>query len=98
MDIHRKPGYDPVELFIDPEITSAKAAIIARLAKKKLGFRTLMDVISLKETTLVKGSHGRPTDDPDHGPVVISSFDTFLPEGQVDSLDFKDLVLRHIFE
>ncbi len=98
VDIHRKPGYDPVELFIDPEITSPKAAIVSRLVKKKLGFRTLMNVISLKATTLVKGSHGRPTDDPDHGPVVISSVDTFLPDGQVDSLDFKDLVLRHIFE
>ncbi len=98
VDIHRKPGYDPVELFIDPEIKSPKVAIISRLVKKKMGFRTLLDVISLKETALVKGSHGRPTDDPDHGPLVISSVATFLPEGQVDSTDFKDLVLRHIFD
>lgn len=98
VDIHRKPGYDPVELFIDPDIKSPKAAIISRLARKKLGFRTLLDVISLRETTLVKGSHGRPTDDPDHGPLVISSSGQYLPEGEVNSVDFKDLVLRHIFE
>jgi len=98
VDIHRKPGYDPVELFVDPEIKSPKVAIISRVAKKKLGFRTLLDVISLKETTLVKGSHGRPTDDPEHGPLVISSNARQLPSGEVDSLDFKDLVLRHIFD
>ncbi|MGQ7848409.1 alkaline phosphatase family protein [Granulosicoccus sp. 3-233] len=97
VDIHRKPGYDPVELFVDPEITSPKAAIISRLARKKLGFRTLMDVISLKDTKLVKGAHGRPTDNPEHGPLVISSLPDHLPEGEVKSVDFKDLVLQHIF-
>lgn len=97
VDIHRKPGYDPVELFVDPDIKSPKAAIISRLARKKLGFRTLLDVISLKETTLVKGSHGRPTDDPEHGPLVISSNGGKLPEGELNSVDFKDLVLQHIF-
>ena len=68
VDIHRKPGYDPVELFVDPAIRLPPAAIGWRLAKRKLGMRTLLDVISLKDTQLVKGSHGRLTDDPDHGP------------------------------
>ncbi len=98
VDIHRKPGYDPVELFVDPEIKIPMAAIGSRLVKKKLGFRTLLDVISLKETPLVKGSHGRPTDDPDHGPVVISSRAELLPDGAVDSVDFKALVLKHVFD
>ncbi|OED36370.1 phosphodiesterase [Chromatiales bacterium (ex Bugula neritina AB1)] len=97
VDIHRKPGYDPVELFVDPEIKLPMAAIGSRLIRKKLGFRTLLDVISLKDTTLVKGSHGRPTDDPDHGPLVISSRAELLPDGPVDSVDFKDLVLTHVF-
>src|SRR5207248_831725 len=62
VDIHRKPGYDPVELFLDPAIPAVKAKIAWRLLKKKLGFRMLMDVISL-DATLVHGSHGRrPTD------------------------------------
>ena len=60
VDIHRKPGYDPVELFIDPEIAAPMLAVGWRLAKRKLGFRTLLDVISLDDTRLVKGSHGRP--------------------------------------
>jgi len=61
VDIHRKPGYDPVELFLDPKIPLVKAKIAWRLLQKKLGFRMLMDVIPL-DATLVKGSHGcRPT-------------------------------------
>ncbi len=97
VDIHRKPGYDPVELFVDPEIKVPLAAVGSRLLRKKLGFRTLLDVISLKDTQLVKGAHGRPTDDPQHGPLVISSNAALLPEGQVDSVDFKDMVLQHVF-
>ncbi len=98
VDIHRKPGYDPVELFVDPEIKVPMAAIASRLARKKMGFRTLLDVISLKDTQIVRGSHGRPTDEPDHGPVLISSNAQHLPEGEVHSAEFKSLVLKHIFE
>jgi predicted AlkP superfamily pyrophosphatase or phosphodiesterase len=47
VDIHRKPGYDPVELFVDPEIRLPMLATGWRLAKRKLGLRTLLDVISL---------------------------------------------------
>jgi predicted AlkP superfamily pyrophosphatase or phosphodiesterase len=97
VDIHRKPGYDPVELFVDPAIRLPPAAIGWRLAKRKLGMRTLLDVISLKETQLVKGSHGRLTDDPKDGPIVISSRSDLLPDGPVGATDFKGLVLRHIF-
>src|SRR5216683_714451 len=71
VEIHRKPGYDPVELFLDPNISSPKLAIGKRLAMRKLGFRALMDVIPL-DATLVKGSHGRITDDSRDGPLVIS--------------------------
>ncbi|MDZ4830892.1 MAG: alkaline phosphatase family protein [Phycisphaerae bacterium] len=58
VDIHRKPGYDPCELFIDPRISLPQLAIGWRLLKRKLGFRTLLDVIPL-DPTLVRGSHGR---------------------------------------
>jgi predicted AlkP superfamily pyrophosphatase or phosphodiesterase len=97
VDIHRKPGYDPLELFVDPEIRFPLLATGWRLAKRKLGLRTLLDVISLKQTTLVKGSHGRPTDDPDHGPLVISSRADLLPGGAVEAAGFKQLVLDHLF-
>ncbi len=98
VDIHRKPGYDPVELFIDPAIRWPLLAVGWRLAKRRLGMRTLLDVISLSDTQLVKGSHGRPTDDPEDGPLVISSEPDLVPEGPVAATDFKRLVLDHIFE
>ena len=97
VDIHRKPGYDPVELFVDPSIKRPMVSIASRLARKKMGFRTLLDVISLKDTQLVRGAHGRPTDDPQHGPLVISSNADLLPEGAVESTGFKELVLQHVF-
>jgi predicted AlkP superfamily pyrophosphatase or phosphodiesterase len=97
VDIHRKPGYDPVELFLDPAIRGPMLAVGWRLAKRKLGFRSLLDVISLKDTALVKGSHGRPTDEPKHGPLVISSRPDLLPEGPVAATGFKQLVLDHVF-
>ena len=97
VDIHRKPGYDPVELFIDPEIRFPLLAVATRLAKRKLGFRNLLDVISLKDTKLVKGSHGRPTDDPEDGPLVISTCPELLPDGAVEATGFKQLVLEHVF-
>lgn len=98
VDIHRKPGYDPVELFFDPALSNPKLAAGWRLAKRKLGQRALMDVISLKDTQLVKGSHGRPTDDPNEGPLVITSEPDRLPgEGPVEATAFKQLVLDHIF-
>ncbi len=97
VDIHRKPGYDPVELFLDPALAVPMASVAWRLAKRKLGFRSLLDVISLKDTKLVKGSHGRLTDDPDDGPLVISSQPDLLPEGPFAATAFKQLVLDHVF-
>lgn len=97
VDIHRKPGYDPVELFADPEISFPKLAVGLKLAKRKLGQRQLLDIISLKDTKLVKGTHGRITDNPDHGPLVISSRPDLMPDGSVDAVDFKSLVLDHVF-
>lgn len=58
VDIHRKPGYDPVELFLDPALRWPKLRIAAFLLKKKLGLRAMMEVIPL-DASLVKGSHGR---------------------------------------
>ena len=97
VDIHRKPGYDPGELVLDPTIRFPKLALGWRLLKKKLGFRTLMDVIPL-DASLVKGSHGR-ADTPDAlGPVFLSSEPHLLPVGAVEAIAVKNLLLAHIFE
>ncbi len=98
VDIHRKPGYDPVELFVDPQIRFPTLATGWRLAKRKLGMRTLLDVISCTDTALVKGSHGRLTDDPQDGPLVMSSRADLMPEGPVQATGFKQLILDHLFD
>lgn len=72
VDIHRKPGYDPCELFIDPRIGAPKLRLAMKLARKKLGFRTLMDVIPL-DASVVRGSHGRAAAAREHRPIVISA-------------------------
>ncbi len=97
VDIHRKPGYDPVELFVDPALHYPKLATGWKLSKRKLGQRQLLDIISLKDTQLVKGTHGRITDDPNAGPLVISSVPDLLPDGPVEAVAFKQLTLAHIF-
>ncbi|MBX9633080.1 MAG: alkaline phosphatase family protein [Burkholderiales bacterium] len=96
VDIHRKPGYDPVELLIDPRIALPKLAVATRLARKMLGMRYLMDVISL-DATIVKGSHGRPTDRAEDGPLFITSAPDLLAEGVVPATAVKQLLLDHIF-
>src|SRR5262249_14431783 len=70
VDIHRKPGYDPCELFFDPKLWWPKGRAIRRLIQKKLGFRTLFDVIPL-DATLVRGSHGLAVTDALDRPLMI---------------------------
>jgi predicted AlkP superfamily pyrophosphatase or phosphodiesterase len=97
VEIHRKPGYDPVELFMDPAIRFPPLAVGWRLAKRVLGMATLMDVIPLN-ATLVKGSHGAVTTDPRDGPVFVSGKARLVPDGPVAATDVKDIILRHIFD
>lgn len=98
VDIHRKPGYDPVELFVDPQIRWPTLKVGSILAARKFGFNRLMDVISPNATHLVNGSHGRPTNHVDDGPLVISSNAQVLPKGAVPATQFKSLVLAHQFD
>ncbi|MBK8980222.1 MAG: alkaline phosphatase family protein [Planctomycetes bacterium] len=72
VDIHRKPGYDPTELFVDPSLRFPKLRVARTLAKKLLGFRYLMDVIGT-DPSIVRGSHGRTGGAPEAGPLFIDS-------------------------
>ncbi|HKW30009.1 MAG TPA: alkaline phosphatase family protein [Verrucomicrobiae bacterium] len=95
VDIHRKPGFDPVELFLDPKIPLPKLKIAWRLLQKQLGFRMLMDLIPL-DASLVKGSHGgRPTDKKDW-PVFITSQPESLKVKEIQSTDVFQILLKHL--
>jgi predicted AlkP superfamily pyrophosphatase or phosphodiesterase len=97
VEIHRKPGYDPVELFADPAIRFPKFSIGWRLARRALGFATLMDIVPL-DATLVRGSHGRVTDNAADGPVFISSESRLVPDEPVAATAVKQLILSHAFD
>lgn len=95
VDIHRKPGYDPAELFVDPALRFPKLRIARRLAQKMLGFRYYMDVIGL-DASIVKGSHGRlpePGTEHSDGAVLISSSKA-IERDEIAMTDIKELMLK----
>jgi predicted AlkP superfamily pyrophosphatase or phosphodiesterase len=95
VDIHRKPGYDPAELFLDPQLAFPKLRIARRLLQKKLGFRMLMDVIPL-DASLVKGSHGcRPASRADW-PVAITPKGDWLESDLLKSTEVFGLIQRAV--
>ena len=93
VDIQRKPGYDPVELFLDPKLHFPKLKIAWRLLQKRLGLRMLMDVIPL-DATLVKGSHGvRPSDERDW-PVLITERADSVSGAALEATEVYGLIKR----
>lgn len=88
VDIHKKPGYDPVELFM-----TSKARAAYKLLRKKAGFRYVMDVIPL-DATLVKGSHGAVVSDKAYHPVLV----TDLPSNKqhLQAVDVYDVIWQHL--
>jgi predicted AlkP superfamily pyrophosphatase or phosphodiesterase len=95
VDIHRKPGYDPVELFLDPKLSVPKLRIAWRLLKKKLGFRMLMDLIPL-DASLVKGSHGINPASPKERPLVMTQRKDLLPGRELAPTEVYGLIKRQV--
>ena len=79
VDIHRKPGYDPRELFMDPTKLLIGPRTIGKVILRKLGLRNLLDFVPL-DTSLVRGSHGLLTKTPDTGPLVIADTTDHAPD------------------
>ncbi len=92
VEIHRKPGYDPAELFMDPDDRFVKIRAGLALARKAVGFRYVMDVVPL-DPAPVRGSHGRLPDDPADGPVVICS-DASVARDRLAATDVKGFLLE----
>lgn len=94
VDIHRKPGYDPVELVLDPKIKFPLVTVGSKVLKKKLGFRYLMDVIPL-DATLVKGAHGRiPESDLDKPLFVADS--AVNSAANIQPTEVFDLIIKAV--
>ena len=101
IDIHRKNGFDPCELFVDPQLMLPKVRVARRLAQKILGFRYTLDVIPL-DASLVGGSPGRAAKSPEHGPIFASTrpFGTqpgqagAEPDGTLPMTSVKERVLQ----
>ncbi|MGP4111011.1 nucleotide pyrophosphatase/phosphodiesterase family protein [Streptomyces sp. 4N509B] len=92
VEIHRKPGYDPAELFLDPaDPRRAKLRAGMGLVRKRLGLRYAMNVVPL-DGGWVRGTHGRLPDDPDDGPVALCS-DPGTARDRLAATDVHDLIL-----
>ncbi|MEM6313517.1 MAG: nucleotide pyrophosphatase/phosphodiesterase family protein [Planctomycetota bacterium] len=74
VDIHRKPGYDPAELFLDPNLRLPQLKVARKLLAKKAGLRALLDVIPI-DASCVKGSHGLQPTSASVGPLMIGNGD-----------------------
>lgn len=88
VDIHKKPGYDPVEMFMTSKLRAGY-----KLLKKKIGLRYVMDVIPLNPL-LVKGSHGRIGTAKEFHPVLIG--DNLIKENELKSTDVYDVIWRSL--
>jgi hypothetical protein len=96
VDIHRKPGYDPLELFMDPSITAPTAYVARQLLLRKLGMRALLETVPL-DTSLVRGSHGRVESGTPYAPVLIADGLDMLEAGPVHATQVHD-ALVHLVE
>ena len=91
VEIHRKPGYDPAELFMDPDDRTVKLRAALALARKKTGMRYMMSVVPL-DPSPVRGSHGLLPADAQDGPVLLCS-DPASARSTIAATDVKQLLL-----
>ncbi|MEU6862113.1 nucleotide pyrophosphatase/phosphodiesterase family protein [Streptomyces sp. NPDC046876] len=91
VEIHRKPGYDPAELFFDPADPAARAKAAVAVLKKKAGLRAPLQVVPL-DPGCVRGSHGRLPDDERDGPLLLCS-DPSRERARYHATEVKDLLL-----
>ncbi len=95
VDIHRKPGYDPLELHLDPRLPLPRLTVARKLLLRRLGFRTLLDVIPL-DPSLVKGTHGR-VDGDGSWPMLLTQRDRTRRPERLPCTVVRDVILEHLF-
>ena len=87
VDIHKKPGYDPVEMFMTSKLRAGY-----KLLRKKAGFRYVMDVIPL-DAMLVKGSHGKVGTPVEFHPVMITNKSL---KKNICAIEVCDIIWNHL--
>ncbi|MFD7286467.1 alkaline phosphatase family protein [Streptomyces sp. NPDC059863] len=92
VEIHRKPGYDPVELFMDPHDPYVRLKAAKAIARKKLGMRYRLAVVPL-DASPIRGSHGRLPKSDDEGPLILCSTPRAVGD-RVAATDVKSLLLQ----
>ena len=92
VDIHRKPGYDPAELHFDHTRRLVRLRAAAALARRRIGLRATLNVVSL-DPSRVRGSHGRLPSDQHDAPVFVCS-DQSAATAVIAAADVKALLLR----
>ncbi len=95
VDIHKKPGYDPVEMLTNPKDRFVLIRVLWKLLKKKLGFRTMMNIIPL-DASLIKGSHGRVPEHKDDYPLLISNRKELITETTIHATEVFSTLEKHI--
>jgi predicted AlkP superfamily pyrophosphatase or phosphodiesterase len=85
VEIHKKPGYDPVEMFMSSKLRAAY-----KLLRKKAALRYVMDVIPL-DASLVKGSHGRIGTNKEFFPVLLGDG---LKQTEYKATEVYDVIWR----
>lgn len=95
VDIHKKPGYDPVEMLTDPKDPFVMPKVIGKLIRKKLGFRTVMNIIPL-DAQLVKGSHGRIPEDLEDYPILITNSKSFDLKENIAATKVFEALEKHV--
>lgn len=94
VDIFKKPGYDPVEMFMDPKNPLIKLRAAYKLARKLAGFRYRMDIIPL-DANLVKGSHGSPLCQEEYYPLFIADYQA---TDKMEPTEVYSLIWNTVFE
>jgi len=96
VDLFRKPGYDPLELFLDPALNSGLSMmkLAMAMARDRLGVRSPLEVVSF-DAGLLRGAHGVTPPD-GLRPILISPRPELVPEGGLDMVAVHDTILAHL--
>lgn len=95
VDIHKKPGYDPVEMLTNPKDRLVTVKVLWKLIKKKLGFRTVMNIIPI-DASLIKGSHGRIPEDIKDYPMLITNNENQQETTTIDAVEVFKVIEDHV--